>query len=152
MNAERLSHRGVVQAIDGEHALVAVDTGGCSSCGHGSSCGVGQMASGRAATVLRVPAQSGLRAGDPVTVSVPVRALTASALLGYVLPALLLLVGAGVGSALGSDLAAVLGALAGFLGAMLIGRLLVALMPGLRPSPQLEAPFSPHFPKEFHHE
>jgi len=152
MNAERLSHRGVVQAIEGEHALVAVDTGGCSSCGHGSSCGVGQLAGGRGATVLRVPAKGGLRAGDTVTVSIPVRALTASALLGYVFPALMLLVGAGLGAALGSDIAAVLGALAGFVSAMLLGRALVALMPGLKPSPQLEAPISPNFSKEFHHE
>jgi len=152
MNAERQSHRGVVQAIEGDEALVAVETGGCSSCGHGSSCGVGQLAGGRPATVLRVPAQGGLRAGDTVNVSVPVRALTASALLGYVLPAVLLLVGAGLGSALGSDIAAVLGALAGFVCAMLLGRALVALMPGLRPSPRLEVPLSPHFSKEFHHE
>ena len=152
MNAERLAHRGVVQAIDGDHALVAVDTGGCSSCGHGSSCGVGQLAAGRAATVLRVPAQVGLRAGDTVTVSVPVRALALSAVLGYVLPALFLLLGAGVGSAVGSDLTAVLGAFGGFFGAMAVGRLLIVLIPGLRATPQLDSTVSPIFSEEFHHD
>ena len=52
MNAARLSHTGIVQAIEGREALVVVDTGGCSACGHGSSCGVGQVAKGLPATVL----------------------------------------------------------------------------------------------------
>ncbi len=152
MNAERLAHRGVVQAIDGNDALVAVDTGGCSACGHGSRCGVGQLAAGRAATVLRVPAQVGLRAGDAVTVSVPVRALTLSALLGYVLPAVCLLVGAGLGHAVGSDVTAVLGAGGGFFGAMALGRLLIVLIPGLRATPQLDSNVSQVFSEEFHHD
>ena len=152
MNAERLAHRGVVRAIDGNDALVAVDTGGCGSCSHGSRCGLGHLAAGRAATVLRVPAQGGVRAGDTVRVSVPLRALTIAAVLGYVLPALFLLVGAGVGHAAGSDLSAALGAAGGFFGAMALGRLLIVLIPGLRATPQLDSDVFPTFSKEFHHD
>ncbi|QID19470.1 SoxR reducing system RseC family protein [Nitrogeniibacter mangrovi] len=152
MNVERLAHAGVVQSVDGDHALVVMDTGGCAACGHGSHCGVGQMAAGRAATVLRVPATRPLRAGERVTVSVPVHALTVSAVLGYVLPAVALLVGAGLGQAAGSDRAAVLGAAAGFFGAMAAGRALMAAFPALRVTPRLESPHAPPVPKEFSHD
>lgn len=153
MNADRLSHAGVVQSIDGDEALVVVDTGGCRACGHGSSCGVGQIAKGLPATVLRVPATRQLRAGEAVTVSVPVRGMTISAVLGYVLPAVALLVGAGVGHAVaGTDVSAVLGAGAGFLGAMFAGRLAMKLFPGLRVTPTLESENPQPFSKELHHE
>lgn len=138
MNDARLSHPGIVQAIEGREALVVVDTGGCSACGHGSSCGVGQVAKGLPATVLRVPATRRLRVGEHVTVSVPVRALTLQALLGYVWPAIGLMVGAGMGNATGSDTTAIVGAVGGFLGAMAVGRVALRVFPALRATPRLD--------------
>lgn len=155
MNAKMIEHRGIVQRVEGGKAIVAMETAGCSSCGQGSSCGIGKMASGRAATLLTLPASADLRAGDLVSIALPENRLTLSALLGYLFPAFAMLLGAWLGSALdGSDGATALGAIAGFLGALAIARVVIGLIPGLMPAPQL-IPLSTHSNlshQEFHHE
>lgn len=132
-----ISHPGVVTRIDGDTALVTVDTGGCSSCGHSGGCGIGKLAEGRPATVLRLPA-AGMTAGDRVDVGLSSTELARSALIGYLLPAFAMLCGAGLGMLLaGSDGAAALGAALAFVAALLASRWLPRWLPGLLPAPRL---------------
>ena len=151
MSVKMIEHRGIVQRVDGGRAIVAMETAGCSSCGQGSSCGIGKMASGRPATLLTLPVSGDIKAGDLVLIGLPESRLTLSALLGYLFPAFAMLFGAWLGSLLeGSDGATALGAIAGFLGALVIARLVIGLIPGLLPVPQLIplANQSTAFPKE----
>lgn len=146
-----IEHRGIVQRVEGGKAIVAMETAGCSSCGQGSSCGIGKMASGRPATLLTLPVSGDIRAGDIVSIALPESKLSISALLGYLFPAFAMIFGAWLGAALdGSDGATALGAIAGFLGALAVARIVIGLVPGLMPAPQL-IPISndsPAFPKE----
>jgi sigma-E factor negative regulatory protein RseC len=151
MSTGMIEHRGIVQRVEGGQAIVAMETAGCSSCGQGSSCGIGKMASGRPATLLTLPVSGDVRAGDLVSIALPESKLSLSALLGYLFPAFAMLLGAWLGSTInGSDGATALGAIAGFLGALAIARIVIGLIPGLMPAPQL-IPISndsPAFPKE----
>jgi sigma-E factor negative regulatory protein RseC len=151
MSTGMIEHRGIVQRVEGGKAIVAMETAGCSSCGQGSSCGIGKMASGRPATLLTLPVSGDVRAGDLVSIALPESKLSLSALLGYLFPAFAMLLGAWLGSTInGSDGATALGAIAGFLGALAIARIVIGLIPGLMPAPQL-IPISndsPAFPKE----
>jgi sigma-E factor negative regulatory protein RseC len=151
MMSAMIEHRGIVQRVEGGQAIVAMETAGCSSCGQGSSCGIGKMASGRPATLLTLPVSGDIRAGDIVSIALPESKLSLSALLGYLFPAFAMLFGAWLGAALdGSDGATALGAMAGFLGALAVARIVIGLVPGLMPVPKL-IPISndsPAFPKE----
>jgi sigma-E factor negative regulatory protein RseC len=151
MSAKMIEHRGIVQRVEAGQAIVAMETAGCSSCGQGSSCGIGKMAAGRPATLLTLPASPDLKAGDLVSIALPESRLTLSALLGYLFPAFAMMFGAWIGTVLdGSDGATALGAIAGFLGALTIARIAIGLVPGLMPAPQL-IPVSNQsnpFPKE----
>lgn len=138
MTFPMIEHRGIVQRIDGDQAIVAMATTGCTTCGQGSSCGIGRMAGDRPATLLTLPVSGDIRAGDVVNIGLPANRLTLSALLGYLFPAFAMLLGAWLGAVLqGSDGATALGAIAGFLLALGIARLVLALSPNLMPSPQL---------------
>lgn len=151
MSANMIEHRGIVQRVEAGKAIVAMETAGCSSCGQGSSCGIGKMASGRPATLLTLPVSGDIKAGDMVMIGLPASRLTFSALLGYLFPAFAMIFGAWLGSLLdGSDGATALGAIAGFLGALAVARVAIGLVPGLMPAPQL-IPVSNQsnpFPKE----
>lgn len=155
MSQSMIEHSGIVQRVEDGKAIVAMETAGCSSCGQGSSCGIGKMASGRPATLLTLPVSGDLKAGDLVLIALPENKLTLSALLGYLFPAFAMIFGAWLGAALdGSDGATALGAIAGFLAALSIARVVIGLVPGLMPAPQL-IPLSkpsPAFPKEYHHD
>ena len=146
-----IEHHGIVQRVDGDAAIIAMETASCSSCGQENSCGIGKMASGRPATLLTLPVSGDIRAGDLVSIALPVSKLSLSALLGYLFPAFAMLFGAWLGAALdGSDGATALGAIAGFLGALAVARIVIGLVPGLMPAPQL-IPISndsPAFTKE----
>ena len=139
MSAKMIEHRGVVHRVDGNKAIVAMETAGCSSCGQGSSCGIGKMASGRPATMLTIPVSGDDKAGDFVLIGLPESKLTLSALLGYLFPAFAMLLGAWLGSSIeeGSDAATALGAIAGFIAALVIARIVIGLVPNLMPVPQL---------------
>lgn len=150
-----LEHRGVVQRVADGKAVIAMETSGCSSCGHGGSCGIGKMAAGRPATLLTLPTSEALRPGDVVAIVLPQNRLTTSALLGYLFPAVAMLVGAGLGTSFnGSDGGTAIGAMLGFFVAIVLARLAIGLLPGLMPAPQLVARPQPAriSPKEFHHE
>ena len=155
MSAGMIEHRGIVQRIEGDRAVVAMETAGCSACGHGSSCGIGKLAAGRPATLMTLPTRGDIKAGDMVCIALPESRLTLSALLGYLFPAVAMVLGAWLGAALeGSDGATALGAMLGFIGALAIARVAVGLIPGLMPAPQL-LPLSRSSqvsPQEFHHE
>jgi sigma-E factor negative regulatory protein RseC len=149
MSAKMIEHRGIVHRVDGGKAIVAMETAGCASCGQGSSCGIGKMASGRPATMLTIPVSGDIKAGDMVLIGLPENSLTVSALLGYFFPVFAMLFGAWLGSLLeGSDGATALGASIGFLGALVIARLIIGVIPGLMPAPQLITAS----PQEKHHE
>lgn len=155
MSAGMIEHRGIVQRVEAGKAIVAMETSGCSSCGQGGSCGIGKMASGRAATLLTLPTTADLKAGDLVSIALPESRLTLSALLGYLFPAFAMLIGAWLGATLvGSDGGTALGAMAGFLAALAIARILIGLIPGLLPTPQLisQSSHSNVSQQEFHHE
>jgi len=141
MTTKMIEHRGIVHRVDGGKAIVAMETAGCSSCGQGSSCGIGKMASGRPATMLTIPVSGDIKAGDFVLIGLPESKLTLSALLGYLFPAfaIAMLLGAWLGSSIedGSDAATALGAIAGFIGALVVARIAIGLVPDLMPVPQL---------------
>jgi sigma-E factor negative regulatory protein RseC len=154
MDARMVRHRGIVRAVEDGTALIAMETAGCSACGHGAGCGIGKLAAGRPATLLRLPAD-GVQPGDVVTVGVPESRLTLSALLGYLFPAFAMLLGAWLGATLdGRDGATALGAAGGFLAALAVARASLRFLPGLLPSPQLlaQSPHSPNFTKEQDHD
>ena len=142
-----IEHRGIVHRVDGGKAIVAMETAGCASCGQGSSCGIGKMASGRPATMLTIPVSGDIKAGDFVLIGLPESKLTLSALLGYLFPAFAMLLGAWLGSNIeeGSDAATALGAIAGFMAALVVARIAIGLVPDLMPAPQL-IPFSKQSP------
>ena len=109
--SDSVTHAGVVQSIAAGEALVAVAVQGCASCGQRKACGVGKLAGGGKTTLVHVVACDGLRAGDTVTLCAEQGAINRAALLGYLLPALLIAIGAVVGDRLvHSDAAAALGA------------------------------------------
>lgn len=149
MSPVMIEHRGIVQRVENGQAIVAMETAGCSSCGQGSSCGIGKMASGRPATLLTLPVSGEIKVGDRVMIGLPESRLTISALLGYLFPAFAMLLGAWLGSVIdGSDGGTALGAMVGFLSALVIARLAISLKPGLLPTPQLISAS----PLENHHE
>ena len=156
MSAPFIEHRGVVRRIEGGKAIVAMETGGCSSCGHVSACGVGKMAGDRPATLLTVPLEAGVEVGDAVCVGLPAAGLSASAVLGYLFPAIAMLLGAALAAAFdGRDGVTALGAMGGFLAALILARFAIALAPRLMPAPRLvpiRTPSSPISIQEFHHD
>lgn len=106
---------------------------GCSGCGSRGTC-----ASGSAATqVIQMPVPEKTRIGDQITVSMPSSSVALAAMLGYLLPPAVLLIGAIVAATyFGSDLAAVFGAGVGFIAGLLLARLIAGLAfgQGLAPS------------------
>lgn len=156
----RLAHSGSVRRIADGRAFVAVATAGCSSCGHGGSCGIGKIAGNRRESLVAVPAE-GLRIGQRVTLELDEAQLTRAALFGYFLPALLLIIGALLGESFGAKVDAgstlsmpdaantyaALGALAGLFVGILLGRLRAPLMPRL----VVPATTVSMFPQEKHH-
>lgn len=86
----------------------------CSSCGTKGSCASGQS------RAVWVEAPEGVKSGDVLKISIPESAFNTAALIGYLLPAVTTLAGAGLMAAAG-DTAAVLGAASGLgLGLVLV--------------------------------
>ena len=132
---EMIEHEGVVRSVSGGKAVIAVHTGGCGGCGHQAGCGLGRLAGKAGSTALTLPVDESIRPGAQVLLSLPAGRLLRGALLAYLLPALSLLIGAGVGAGLGgSDGAAAVGAALGLLG----GFLLTWLVPAWKPLPQVQ--------------
>jgi len=121
--SDSITHAGIVQSIVDGEALVAVPVQGCASCGQRKACGVGKLAGGGKTTLVHVAAYDGLQAGDTVTLSAEQGAINRAALLGYLLPALLIAIGAVLGDGLAdSDGAAALGACLGLVFGLMLTR------------------------------
>lgn len=105
-----VEHQGIVRRVSGGEAVIAVETGGCSGCGHLSGCGVGQLAGRRKETLITLTADVGLSPGDRVSLSLATGRLGRGAFIGYFLPALAMVAGAAAGGAtIGSDAGTALG-------------------------------------------
>ena len=134
--ASPLSHVGVVQALRGDMAQVAVQTAACQGCGKRSGCSIGKLADGRT-QIIDVPAHRGLelplQPGDRVQLDLDPDALHRAALTGYLLPAALMVIGAVLGQQLtASDAGAVSGLLAGLFSGLLVLRRYARLSPQVR--------------------
>lgn len=114
-----IEHQARVVAVDGDDAWVEAErTSACGGCSAGDACGVSALSKiiRLPSARLRVPRRlngggSALEAGDEVTVAVPEATLRLAALWAYLLPLVLLLLGASAGQLLfGSDPAAIVGA------------------------------------------
>lgn len=125
-----LLHEGVVRSVGGGRVVVALPVQGCASCGERGRCGVGKLAGGGKISLVSVPLGEesdarGLAPGDCVTVAADPEAVNRAALFGYLLPAVLTVMGAVGGDRLGhTDVAAVLGAFAGLVLGVLATRAL----------------------------
>jgi len=119
-----LTKTGVVQSVRNGIAVVAVASGGCSSCGEKSGCAIGRMSGDNKTSLIEVATAEHVSVGDSVTLSMPQVALHRAALIGYLIPAVTLLAGAIAGqAATGTDGGAAIGALAGLLAGMIPGRM-----------------------------
>lgn len=136
-------HRGQVRSIVDGCAQITVATSGCASCGHVSGCGIGKLAGSRRETLIALPSIPGLAAGDAVTLELDEAQVTRAAVRGYLLPAILLVIGAILGEIVGAqvgvggtapsaDTLAAHGALIGLTAGLLLARLGRPLAPRLR--------------------
>jgi sigma-E factor negative regulatory protein RseC len=107
--------KGTITAIDGDYALVHADEEGCGRCHEKGGCGganVGRMFCSAPRT-WRVLNPRGAIVGERVSIAIGEGAVSASAMLIYVVPLLLLIVGALLGSTLAGELGGIAGAVAG---------------------------------------
>jgi len=110
--------RGVVTALDGDHAIVRTEETGCGRCHESGGCGGVRVSQMLCATprVWRVLNPRGAAVGDEVRIAVADGAVGASAMLIYVQPLLLLFAAAAAGFWLGGDPGGVAGAAVGLIG------------------------------------
>ena len=107
----------VVARIEGEDAWLEVcKPADCENCDSTESCGLG-----RRKRLQRVRNTIGARVGDTVIVTVPEGAVLKAALVSYLAPLAMVLVGAGLGSAIAQEAGALVGVVVGLaLGALLL--------------------------------
>ncbi len=135
---DMIEHAGIVESVSGGRALISVTTDGCDSCSHGGGCAMNKLVRNGKSTHMELPAPAGLHAGDHVILQLPESRMPLTAVLGYLVPALAVLAGAGFGNEVyGSDGAAMLGAIGGFLAAMAFARFVLPHIPGLLPMPDI---------------
>ena len=107
------SAKGIVDALEGNLALVRIEVQGCGRCNEPGGCGgqsLTQALSGK--KIYRVPNSINAQIGDRVVVMSPPDAIRQAAVVTYVFPLLLCVIFAWIGqSVVGkSDLAALVGA------------------------------------------
>lgn len=121
--SERIERQGqVIGIVDGRARIRLEQSGGCAGCGSRGTCGADGSAREQ---LIDLPLAAGTGVGDTVSVSSPASSFVLATLLGYLLPALGLLLGAIVAEiAVGGDEAAVGGAVSGFVIALLCARVL----------------------------
>lgn len=98
-----IRERATVVAVAYGHVEVrTTPTAGCGACTAAGGCGVGALAafSARRGRSIRLAASPGLRRGDTVDLGIQERALLQAAATVYLLPLILLLVGAAAGERL----------------------------------------------------
>lgn len=123
MASDANARSGIVRALHDGRASIGVAAAACSGCGKKSGCAVGKLADGMKETRIEIDAPAGVNVGDAVTLEIDSEQLVGSAVLGYLLPAIGLLVGAGIGNALGGDAVAAAGAGLGLALGLLLARL-----------------------------
>lgn len=116
-------HRiGVVVADADGRRWLAVPRSGCSGCGaQGTGCGLSRLAPTSSAR-FPLPAGHGAAPGQTLEIAVAPAALLHAALLGYLLPAFGLVLGAALGNGLGADPGAVTGAVPGLFVGLALAR------------------------------
>jgi len=115
---------GVVRAVHGAQAEVAVEEGGCGRCHEQGGCG-GQHLSRLFASgprTYRVDNACGAAVGERVTIAVAAGHVRRAANLAYGVPLLAALAGAVAGNAFSGDAGGIAGALLAFAGALLYVR------------------------------
>lgn len=119
MNGTHSTARGVIKAIDGDHALVEIEHGGCGRCHEEGGCGgqqLTQMFCGGQKT-YRVANAIGATIGERVVIAIAGGSVKRTANLAYGVPLLSMIAGAALGASLGGDLGSMLGAAIGLLAA-----------------------------------
>ncbi len=113
---------GVVTGLDGDYALVVVrKESACGNCSSGGTCGSGLLADAIGPNVYRVANTEEARVGDVVVLAAPAGSLVKAALLSYLGPLLVALVGAMTGDAIDGDKGAIVGVCLGLaLGVLLL--------------------------------
>lgn len=108
--------KGIVTSIDGDYAMVSADDqGGCGRCHEKNGCGganVGRMFCSTPQT-WRVLNPRGAKVGEEVRIVVGDGAVSASAMLIYVVPLASLIAGALLGSELAAEAGGIIGAVSG---------------------------------------
>lgn len=123
MNAEVTTVKAIVRSVEGEDALVEVESGGCGRCHEEGGCGGNNLTQMMCAgpKSYRV-ARSGAAVGEHVVVAIGTGVVRRSANIAYVVPLLGLLSGAVVGMQIGGDPGAIAGGGGGLALAWLAGR------------------------------
>jgi sigma-E factor negative regulatory protein RseC len=140
-----IEERAQVVSIEGDQVLLQTQRqSSCGSCSVKSGCGTSVLAGivGQKVTQLKLPNTIGAKPGDEVMLGMAENALVAGSLLVYVLPLVMLLLGAlaaeGLAASLGMDaeLMPIVGGAAGFaLAVLLVRRLLQKSSVGLQMQP-----------------
>lgn len=140
-----IEERAQVVSIEGDQVLLQTQRqSSCGSCSVKSGCGTSVLAGivGQKVTQLKLPNTIGAKPGDEVMLGMAENALVAGSLLVYVLPLVMLLLGAlageGLAASLGMDaeLMPIVGGAAGFiLAVLLVRRLLQKTSVGLQMQP-----------------
>ncbi len=117
---EETTIRATVRSLDGDEALVEVDSGGCGRCHEPGGCGGQQLTQMFCSGPknYRVANPHGANVGDQVTVGIAPGTVRRTANLAYGLPLTATIVGAAIGMPLAGDLGAMLGALLGIGGSI----------------------------------
>lgn len=123
---DMVEREGHVVGFSGALTRVRVEAGAaCGCCGSRARCGSAGSSSAAQIVELALPAGlSGLAIGDRVSVATPSANVARAALLGYLLPAACLVLGAALAGIEGNDTSAALGAVAG----LMVGLALVRLI------------------------
>jgi positive regulator of sigma E activity len=136
-----VEHLGTVISIADGKARIAVDASGCDGCGHGDSCAMSRLSrQGGETAEMEFPIHdAGLQSGDQVRLRFPESRMPLNAALGYLVPALAVLLGSGLGNSVDGNPGAMLGALGGFVLSMLFSRFVLPRFPSMLPIPDIEA-------------
>lgn len=123
---DMVEREGHVVGFSGALTRVRVEAGAaCGGCGSHARCGSAGSSSAAQIVELALPAGlSGLAIGDRVSVTMPSANVTRAALLGYLLPAACLVLGAALAGIEGNDTSAALGAVAGLVAGLALVRLI----------------------------
>lgn len=112
----------------------------CSGCGSRQSCSAGD-AKGQ---LVSVRLDGPVTPGDPITLTMPESSIALAALLGYLLPAVGIVLGAVIAGAIfESDAAAVVGTVVGLVSGVLVARSLSRSSFGQRVTPSVCPPVQP---------